>query len=77
MDAYPKFLSLGQVHFCKNHFDQDSGMISSLSGRLVVIFNTFSLLVVISIAATTWVVDIQKKNTLVINLAGRQRMLVS
>lgn len=52
-------------------------MISSLSGRLVVIFNTFSLLVVISIAATTWVVDIQKKNTLVINLAGRHRMLVS
>lgn len=40
------------------------------------LFLAFLLLVAIAVAATTWTVRDQKQDALVINLAGRQRMLV-
>jgi two-component system nitrate/nitrite sensor histidine kinase NarX len=40
------------------------------------LFLAFSLLVSISVAMTAWTIDSQKQDALIINLAGRQRMLV-
>jgi two-component system nitrate/nitrite sensor histidine kinase NarX len=40
------------------------------------LFLSFFILVAISVAATAWVVDTQNKDALIINLAGRQRMLI-
>jgi nitrate/nitrite-specific signal transduction histidine kinase len=40
------------------------------------LFLSFFILVAVSVAATTLVVDTQNKDALIINLAGRQRMLI-
>jgi len=40
------------------------------------LFTAFFLLVTVSVGATFWGIEAQKKDALVINLAGRQRMLV-
>jgi two-component system nitrate/nitrite sensor histidine kinase NarX len=48
----------------------------NLRSRLGLIFLAFSLLVVISVTTTYLGIEAQKKDALVINLAGRQRMLV-
>ncbi len=49
---------------------------TSIQGRLGLIFLAFALLVIVSVGATYWGLDTQRKDALVINLAGRQRMLV-
>ncbi len=51
-------------------------MLKSLQGRLSALFIAFVLLVLTSVGATFWGVKTQQKDALVINLAGRQRMLV-
>lgn len=51
-------------------------MLKSLQGRLTALFIAFVLLVLTSVGATFWGVKAQQKDALVINLAGRQRMLV-
>ncbi|HNO85059.1 MAG TPA: GAF domain-containing protein [Anaerolineales bacterium] len=51
-------------------------MLKSLQGRLSTLFIAFVLLVLTSVGATFWGVKTQQKDALVINLAGRQRMLV-
>jgi len=48
----------------------------SIKGRLGVLFLAFVMLVSISVGATFWGIEAQKKDALVINLAGRQRMLI-
>jgi len=50
--------------------------LNSIQGRLGLLFLAFVLLVTISISATFWGLNVQKTDALVINLAGRQRMLV-
>jgi len=50
-------------------------MLKSLQGRLTLLFVAFALLVLISVGATVWGVETQRQDALVINLAGRQRML--
>jgi two-component system nitrate/nitrite sensor histidine kinase NarX len=47
----------------------------SLQGRLSLLFAAFVLLVLISVGAMMWGVETQRQDALVINLAGRQRML--
>lgn len=47
----------------------------SVQGRINLIFLTFSLLVVLSVGATFWGIQTQRTDALIINLAGRQRML--
>ena len=51
-------------------------MLKSLQGRLSLLFTAFVLLVVGSVAATLWGSETQRQDALVINLAGRQRMLI-
>ncbi len=51
-------------------------MFKRLQTRLTVLFAAFVLLVVISITATYWGLQTQQQDALIINLAGRQRMLV-
>jgi two-component system nitrate/nitrite sensor histidine kinase NarX len=51
-------------------------VLKSLQGRLSALFIAFVLLVLTSVGATFWGVKAQQKDALVINLAGRQRMLV-
>lgn len=51
-------------------------MFKSLQSRLSALFITFVLLVLTSVGATFWGVKTQQKDALIINLAGRQRMLV-
>jgi len=51
-------------------------VLKSLQGRLSTLFIAFVLLVLTSVGATFWGVKTQQKDALVINLAGRQRMLV-
>ena len=51
-------------------------MVTSLQGKMGLLFLAFFLLVSISVAATYWTVDTQKQDALIINLAGRQRMLI-
>ena len=51
-------------------------MVTSLRGRIGLLFLAFFLLVSIFVAATFWTIESQKKDALVINLAGRQRMLI-
>lgn len=51
-------------------------VVTSLRGRIRLLFLGFFLLVSISVAATFWTIEAQKKDALVINLAGRQRMLI-
>jgi len=50
-------------------------MFRSLQGRLTLLFVAFALLVLVSVGATVWGVETQRQDALVINLAGRQRML--
>jgi two-component system nitrate/nitrite sensor histidine kinase NarX len=50
--------------------------ITSIQGRMGLLFTAFFLLVAVSVGATFWGIDAQKKDAVVINLAGRQRMLV-
>ena len=51
-------------------------MLKSLQGRLGALFIAFVLLVLTSVGATFWGVETQQKDALVINLSGRQRMLI-
>ena len=51
-------------------------MITTLRRRMGLLFLAFSLLVSISVAATSWTIETQNQDALVINLAGRQRMLI-
>jgi two-component system nitrate/nitrite sensor histidine kinase NarX len=48
----------------------------NLRNRLGLLFLSFLILVTISVVATAWMVNDQNQDALVINLAGRQRMLV-
>lgn len=50
-------------------------MSKSLKTRLGLLFAGFALLVMISIGATVWGLEAQRQDALIINLAGRQRML--
>ncbi len=50
-------------------------MLKSFQGRLTLLFAAFTLLVLISVGATMWGVETQRQDALIINLAGRQRML--
>lgn len=50
-------------------------MLKSLQGRLTLLFTAFGLLVVVSVGAMMWGSETQRQDALVINLAGRQRML--
>lgn len=52
------------------------GLVSSLRWRMALLLGAFFLLVAVSAAATAWIVETQAQDALVINLAGRQRMLV-
>jgi two-component system, NarL family, nitrate/nitrite sensor histidine kinase NarX len=49
---------------------------SSLQNWLALLFLAFLLLVVISVGLTFWGLDAQKQDARIINLAGRQRMLI-
>jgi len=51
-------------------------MFERLQARLTLLFFAFVFLVVISIGATYWGLQTQRQDALIINLAGRQRMLV-
>ncbi|PIV26723.1 MAG: hypothetical protein COS37_04960, partial [Anaerolineae bacterium CG03_land_8_20_14_0_80_58_20] len=42
---------------------------------MTLLFVAFALLVLVSVSATIWGVETQRQDALVINLAGRQRML--
>lgn len=50
--------------------------IGSLRGRMGLLFAAIFLLVSISVASSTWTIDSQKQDGQIINLAGRQRMLI-
>ena len=50
-------------------------MLKSLQGRLTLLFVAFVLLVVVSVGAMMWGSETQQQDALLINLAGRQRML--
>ena len=51
-------------------------MLKSIQGRLSALFFAFVLFVLTSVGATFWGVKTQQNDALIINLAGRQRMLV-
>jgi len=51
-------------------------MLTSLRTRIGLLFLVFFALVSIFITATSWIVETQQHDALVINLAGRQRMLI-
>lgn len=51
-------------------------MIHRLQVQLTILFTAFVLLVVVSVSLTFWGLQTQRQDALVINLAGRQRMLV-
>lgn len=51
-------------------------IITTIQGRLSLLFLAFVLLITISVGVTFWGINTQKTDALVINLAGRQRMLV-
>ena len=48
----------------------------SIQGRLGILFLVFVLLVTLSVAVTFWGIEAQKQDAVIINLAGRQRMLI-
>ncbi|GAB1472293.1 two-component system sensor histidine kinase NarX [Chloroflexota bacterium] len=50
-------------------------MFKSLQGRLSLLFVAFVLLVLISVGAMMWGLETQRQDALLVNLAGRQRML--
>lgn len=51
-------------------------MLQRLHVQLTILFTAFALLVLVSVAVTYWGLQTQQQDALVINLAGRQRMLV-
>ncbi len=51
-------------------------MIQRLQVQLTILFTAFVLLVVVSVGFTYWGLQAQQQDALVINLSGRQRMLV-
>ena len=51
-------------------------MLRSLQERLGLLFLAFALLVLVSVGAMFWGLETQKQDALLINLAGRQRMLI-
>jgi nitrate/nitrite-specific signal transduction histidine kinase len=51
-------------------------MIQRLQDQLTILFTAFVLLVLVSVGVTYWGLQTQGQDALVINLAGRQRMLV-
>lgn len=51
-------------------------MIHRLQVQLTILFTAFALLVLISVGVTYWGLQTQRQDALVINLAGRQRMLI-
>ena len=62
--VYPKYI---QAHYAMFH---------RLQVQLTVLFTAFVLLVVVSVGLTFWGLQTQQQDALVINLAGRQRMLI-
>jgi two-component system, NarL family, nitrate/nitrite sensor histidine kinase NarX len=54
------------------------GVVKALDirGRLGLLFLAFAVLVIVSAGTTYWGIEAQKEDTLIVNLAGRQRMLV-
>ena len=50
-------------------------MMHRLQVQLTILFTAFVLLVVVSVGLTFWGLQAQRQDALVINLAGRQRML--
>jgi two-component system nitrate/nitrite sensor histidine kinase NarX len=51
-------------------------MLTSLRGRIGLLFLAFFILVSFYVAVSSWVIETHKKDALIINLAGRQRMLI-
>lgn len=51
-------------------------MIHRLQVQLTILFTAFVLLVLVSVGVTYWGLQAQQQDALVINLAGRQRMLI-
>ncbi len=51
-------------------------MITGLRVRMGVLFVAFFLLISISVVATSWTLETEKQGALIINLTGRQRMLL-
>lgn len=51
-------------------------MFQRLQVQLTVLFSAFVLLVIVSVGVTYWGLQTQQQDALVINLAGRQRMLI-
>lgn len=49
--------------------------LKSIRGKFAILFLSFFLLVAISTGAIYWALNTQKTDAVVINLAGRQRML--
>jgi two-component system nitrate/nitrite sensor histidine kinase NarX len=60
----------------KNYLEGGRAMLTSLRNRMGVLFLAFATLVTVSVVATSWSVATQQRDALVINLAGRQRMLI-
>ncbi|HEX6303949.1 MAG TPA: GAF domain-containing protein [Anaerolineales bacterium] len=48
----------------------------TIQGRMGLLFLAFFLLVAISVGVTFWGIETQKNDAMVVNLAGRQRMLI-
>ncbi len=51
-------------------------MLASIRGRMGTIFVAFAALVTVSVAVSSWIIEAQAQDALIINLAGRQRMLL-
>ncbi|MBK9207493.1 MAG: type IV pili methyl-accepting chemotaxis transducer N-terminal domain-containing protein [Anaerolineales bacterium] len=51
-------------------------MIKRLQTQLIFLFIAFASLVLVSVGVTYWGLQTQRQDALVINLAGRQRMLI-
>lgn len=51
-------------------------MFQRLQVRLTILFAAFALLVLVSVSVTYWGLQTQRQDALIINLAGRQRMLI-
>jgi two-component system nitrate/nitrite sensor histidine kinase NarX len=67
----------GNVHIALTFREPDmKAFLSSLNTRMGLLFLSFFLLIAVSVGATAWVVETQKVDARVINLAGRQRMLI-
>lgn len=49
--------------------------LTSIQGQMGLLFGAFFLMVAVSSGATLWALEAQKQDALLINLAGRQRML--